>query len=129
MIRRPQDGEDEESQEELTGPTEASQLLLPTWSRDREEQFPRLKELGEEYAHSPQDRKGKQVCARAELIWEAPLLAGFFLSAQPPTSRVLPPSISRSVSAISTFSWARKVAFWKHVLCLHGLGVFQILVI
>ncbi|NP_001153165.1 protein ZAR1-like [Mus musculus] len=60
LIRRPQDGEDEESQEELTGPTEASQLLLPTWSRDREEQFPRLKELGEEYAHSPQDRKGKQ---------------------------------------------------------------------
>ncbi|XP_021019670.1 ZAR1-like protein [Mus caroli] len=59
LIRRPQDGEDEESQE-LTGPTEANQLLLPTWSRDREEQFPRLKELGEEYAHSPQDRKGKQ---------------------------------------------------------------------
>uniref|UniRef100_A0A8C6HVC4 Zygote arrest 1-like n=1 Tax=Mus spicilegus TaxID=10103 RepID=A0A8C6HVC4_MUSSI len=60
LIRRPQDGEDEESQEELTGPTEANQMLLPTWSRDREEQFPRLKELGEEYAHSPQDRKGKQ---------------------------------------------------------------------
>ncbi|XP_021078357.2 ZAR1-like protein [Mus pahari] len=59
LIRRPQDGEDEESQE-LTGPTEANQLLLPTWRRDSEEQFPRLKELGEEYAPSPQDRKGKQ---------------------------------------------------------------------
>ncbi|XP_031198321.1 ZAR1-like protein [Mastomys coucha] len=61
LIPRPQEGEDKESQE-LTGPTEANQLLPPTWRLDSEEQekLPRLKELGEEYAPNPQDRKSKQ---------------------------------------------------------------------
>jgi hypothetical protein len=56
-----QDAEDRESQE-LTGPTEANQLLSPTWRGYSEEQekLPGLKGLGEKYAPSPQDRKGKQ---------------------------------------------------------------------
>lgn len=83
LIRRPQDGEDEESQE-LTGPREANKLLPPTWRPDSEEQFPRLKELGKEYAPSPQDRKGKQVCASERRARLGSSALSWLLSAQPP---------------------------------------------
>lgn len=67
LIRRPQDGENSENQE-LTRRTEANQLLQSTWRRDEQEKLPHLKELREEYAPSPQDRKNKQVRANTELI-------------------------------------------------------------
>ncbi|XP_052024454.1 ZAR1-like protein [Apodemus sylvaticus] len=59
LIRRPQPGENNGNQK-LTRPTEADQLLQSPWSRARQEQLPPLKELREEYAPSPQDRKNKQ---------------------------------------------------------------------
>lgn len=77
-----QNGENKASRG-LTGPTKINQLLPLTWrgDSDKQEKLQRLKELGEEYDPSPQDRKSKQVRARAqsEFTWEAPLLAGFSL--------------------------------------------------
>ncbi|XP_031199853.1 ZAR1-like protein [Mastomys coucha] len=81
LIPQAQDGEDKESQK-LTGPTEANQLLLPTWRWDceEEEKLPQLKGLGKEYAPSPQDRKGKQFlepkhgcfhCKDCKMRWES----------------------------------------------------------
>lgn len=94
LIRRPQHGENSGNQK-LTRPTEANQLLQSPWSRDRREKLPPLKELREEYAPSPQDRKNKQV--RANGVHVGRLAFSWFLSAQPFT--VSPPPISKSVSA------------------------------
>lgn len=64
LIQLPQGGEDKKSRE-LTGPTEANQLVPPTRSQDDDKQdtLSQLKESGEAYAPSPQDRKSKQVRA------------------------------------------------------------------
>ncbi|XP_076778391.1 protein ZAR1-like [Arvicanthis niloticus] len=81
LIQRPQDGENKETQG-LTGPTEANQLLLLTWrgDSDKQEKLPRLKELGEKHAPSPQDRKSKQFlepkygyfhCKECKTRWES----------------------------------------------------------
>uniref|UniRef100_A0ABK0LZU3 Zygote arrest 1-like n=1 Tax=Rattus norvegicus TaxID=10116 RepID=A0ABK0LZU3_RAT len=61
LIQLPQGGEDKKSPE-LTGPTEANQLVPPTRSQDDDKQdtLSQLKESGEAYAPSPQDRKSKQ---------------------------------------------------------------------
>ncbi|XP_040607358.1 ZAR1-like protein [Mesocricetus auratus] len=59
LIQLPKDGEDRKSQE-LTGPAEASQLPPPSRpDGDKQEKLPQLKEVGEEDAPSPRDRKSK----------------------------------------------------------------------